>query len=81
MKGKKKIDKMISEGLKSLADIVVTEGKLVREKIRESRYRVEICNPLFVEKTTKRRSPDLSSFLPQIGTMQFNSYVPIPHTE
>jgi hypothetical protein len=37
LKGKKKIDKMISEGLKSLADIVVTEGKLVREKIRESR--------------------------------------------
>jgi len=28
---------MISEGLKSLADIVVTESKLIREKIRESR--------------------------------------------
>jgi len=29
LKGKKKIDRMISEGLKSLADIVVTEGKLI----------------------------------------------------
>ena len=33
----KEIAKMISEGLKSLADIVVTEGKLIREEIRESR--------------------------------------------
>ena len=35
--GQKEIAKMISEGLKSLADIVATEGKLIREEIRESR--------------------------------------------
>ena len=33
----KEIVKMISEGLKSLADIAVTESKLIREEIRQSR--------------------------------------------
>ncbi len=50
-KGQKEIVKMISEGLKSLADIVPTEGKLIREEIRESRSRVEMSRleirPLF----------------------------------
>ena len=50
-KGKKEIVKMISEGLKSLADIVPTEGTLIREEIRESRSRVEMSRleirPLF----------------------------------
>ena len=35
--GQKEIAKMISEGLKSLADIVATEGKLIRKEISQSR--------------------------------------------
>jgi len=37
IEGQKEIVKMISEGLKSLADIVATEGKLIREEISQSR--------------------------------------------
>ena len=33
----KEIAKIISEGLKSLADIAVTESRLIREEIRQSR--------------------------------------------